>query len=187
MDKLTGQIATFANALTYDHLGEEISHRATQRLIDALGCALGAHDCEPAEIGRRLAAGQTAGKFAGQAICELVESAELEEALKTLRSLRLGHGVHVRVEGEILRNREVFIQPETLGHIGQVGLRPLGILGNVDALDECRPARRPENAGEHSQRGCFSGAVRTDDAEEFTPTDIEREVVDRGQRSEVTT
>lgn len=68
MDKLTGQIANFANALTYDHLGEEISHRATQRLIDALGCALGAHDCEPAEIGRRLAAGQTAGKFAGRTL-----------------------------------------------------------------------------------------------------------------------
>ena len=68
MDKLTGQIATFANALTYDHLGDEIAHSATQRLIDALGCALGAYDCEPAEIGRRLAAGQTAGKFAGRTL-----------------------------------------------------------------------------------------------------------------------
>ena len=68
MDKLTGQIATFANALTYEHLGDEIAHKATQRLIDALGCALGAHDCEPAEIGRRLAMGQTAGKFGGRTL-----------------------------------------------------------------------------------------------------------------------
>ena len=57
MDKLTGQIANFVNALTYDHLGDEITHVTTQHLIDSLGCAFGAHDCEPAEIGRRLAAG----------------------------------------------------------------------------------------------------------------------------------
>ena len=68
MDKLTRQIAAFANGLRFDHLGEDIAHAATQRLIDALGCAVGAHDCEPAEIGRRLAAGQTAGKFAGRTL-----------------------------------------------------------------------------------------------------------------------
>ena len=68
MDKLTGQIATFANGLKFDDLGDDIAHAATQRLIDALGCAVGAHDCQPAEIGRRLAAGQTAGKFAGRTL-----------------------------------------------------------------------------------------------------------------------
>jgi 2-methylcitrate dehydratase len=68
MDRLTGQIAAFANGLRFDDLGEDIVHAATQRLIDALGCAVGAHDCEPAEIGRRLAAGQTAGKFAGRTL-----------------------------------------------------------------------------------------------------------------------
>lgn len=68
MDRLTGQIAAFANGLTFDDLGDEITHAANQRLIDALGCALGAHDCAPAEIGRRLAAGQTAGKFAGRTL-----------------------------------------------------------------------------------------------------------------------
>jgi 2-methylcitrate dehydratase len=68
MDQLTGQIAAFANGLRFDDLGDDVVHAATQRLIDALGCALGAHDCEPAEIGRRLAAGQTAGKFAGRTL-----------------------------------------------------------------------------------------------------------------------
>jgi 2-methylcitrate dehydratase len=68
MDKLTGQIAAFAHGLRFDHLSEPIAHAATQRLIDALGCAVGAHDCGPAEIGRRLAAGQTAGKFAGRTL-----------------------------------------------------------------------------------------------------------------------
>ena len=43
-------------------------HAATQRLIDALGCGLGAHDCEPAQIGRRLAAGETPGKYPGRVL-----------------------------------------------------------------------------------------------------------------------
>lgn len=68
MDQLTRQIATFANGLRFDNLNEEITRFATQHLIDAIGCALGAHDCEPAEIGRRLAAGQTPGKFAGRTL-----------------------------------------------------------------------------------------------------------------------
>lgn len=68
MDRLTEQIATFASTLAFDAVGDEVAHTATQRLIDALGCALGAHDCAPAEIGRRLAAGQTPGKFAGRTL-----------------------------------------------------------------------------------------------------------------------
>lgn len=68
MDRLTEQIADFATSLTFDDLGDEISDLVSQHLIDALGCALGAHDCEPSQIGRRLAAGQTAGKFAGRTL-----------------------------------------------------------------------------------------------------------------------
>nr|NKB20539.1 hypothetical protein [Alphaproteobacteria bacterium] len=68
MDGLTEQIASFATELTFDHLGDEIAHLGGQHLIDALGCALGAHDCQPAEIGRRLAAGQTPGMFAGRTL-----------------------------------------------------------------------------------------------------------------------
>lgn len=68
MDQLTEQIARFATELTFDHLGDEIAHLGGQHLIDALGCALGAHDCEPAAIGRHLAAGQTPGMFAGRTL-----------------------------------------------------------------------------------------------------------------------
>ena len=68
MDSLTGQIATFASTLNFDHLGDEVTHLATQRLVDALGCAYGAHDCRPSQIGRTLAAGQTPGKYAGRTL-----------------------------------------------------------------------------------------------------------------------
>ena len=63
MDKITHEIAEYSSASTFGDLTDESVHAATQRLIDSLGCALGAHDCEPAQIGRRLADGQLPGKY----------------------------------------------------------------------------------------------------------------------------
>ncbi len=68
MDKITGRIAEFAATLNFEDLDRETVHAATQRLVDSLGCALGAHGCEPAEIGRRLALGMTPGKYPGRAL-----------------------------------------------------------------------------------------------------------------------
>ena len=65
MDTITKKIAGYASSLSFNNLDEATRHAATQRLIDALGCGLGAHDCEPAQIGRRLSAGETPGKYAG--------------------------------------------------------------------------------------------------------------------------
>jgi 2-methylcitrate dehydratase len=65
MDNITKEIADFAAGLTFPALDGATVHAATQRLVDTLGCALGAFDCEPARIGRRVAAGQGAGHYAG--------------------------------------------------------------------------------------------------------------------------
>jgi 2-methylcitrate dehydratase len=69
MDTITRQIAEYASALTFQDLDTATVQAATQRLIDALGCALGAHDCEPAQIGRRIAQGQAAGRYPGHVVC----------------------------------------------------------------------------------------------------------------------
>jgi 2-methylcitrate dehydratase len=68
MDSITKKIAGYASSLSFNSLDEATRHAATQRLIDALGCGLGAHDCEPAQIGRRMAAGETPGKYAGRVL-----------------------------------------------------------------------------------------------------------------------
>jgi 2-methylcitrate dehydratase len=68
MDRITRQISEFASRLTFAELSSEAVHAAIQRLIDSLGCAIGAHDCEPAQIGRRLAAGQSPGKYGGRVL-----------------------------------------------------------------------------------------------------------------------
>ena len=69
MDSITRKISLYASALAFDDLPEEAVHAASQRLVDTLGCAIGAHDCEPAQIGRRLARGQTPGQYAGRVLC----------------------------------------------------------------------------------------------------------------------
>jgi len=69
MDTITRQIAEYASSAAFKDLDTATVHAATQRLIDALGCALGAADCEPAQIGRRLAAGQTPGLNPGSVLC----------------------------------------------------------------------------------------------------------------------
>jgi 2-methylcitrate dehydratase len=68
MDRITRQIAEFASQTTFTDLSSVAVHAAIQRLIDTLGCAIGAHDCEPAQIGRRLAAGQSPGKYGGRVL-----------------------------------------------------------------------------------------------------------------------
>jgi 2-methylcitrate dehydratase len=69
MDTITAQLAEYAVGAKFADLSAEAIHGAKQRLVDALGCALGACDCEPAQIGRRLAKGQTPGKYPGRALC----------------------------------------------------------------------------------------------------------------------
>jgi len=69
MDTITRQIAEYASSLSFQDLDTATVHAATQRLIDALGCALGAAHCEPAQIGRRLAHGQAAGRNPGYVLC----------------------------------------------------------------------------------------------------------------------
>ena len=69
MDTITDQIAEYAASTSFGDLTEEAVHSATQRLVDSLGCALGAYDCEPAAIGRRLASGQGPGKYPGRVLC----------------------------------------------------------------------------------------------------------------------
>jgi 2-methylcitrate dehydratase len=69
MDSITSQITEYASQARFEDLTDEAIHAAAQRLIDALGCAVGAYDCDPVQIGRRLANGQTAGKYPGRVLC----------------------------------------------------------------------------------------------------------------------
>jgi 2-methylcitrate dehydratase len=69
MDNLTRQIADFSADLTYRQLPSEVIAAATRFLVDSLACAIAAHDCEPAQMGLRLAHGAVPERFPGRIIC----------------------------------------------------------------------------------------------------------------------
>lgn len=54
-DRVLQQIVDFAAGLTFDEIPEAARDAARLRIVDSLGCAVGAWGCEAAEIGRRLA------------------------------------------------------------------------------------------------------------------------------------
>ncbi len=56
MNTLAKRLAAFAVALEYEDLPSAVIHEVKRRIIDSLGCALGALDAEPCVIARRLAA-----------------------------------------------------------------------------------------------------------------------------------
>ena len=69
MDKITSGLADYASNLRFKDADDVTIFAAIGRLVDSIGCALGAYNCEPAQIGRRLAAGQSSGKFPGRTLC----------------------------------------------------------------------------------------------------------------------
>jgi 2-methylcitrate dehydratase len=52
---LADRLAEYASNLSFDKLPDDAVLEAKRRVIDALGCALGAYDAEPAQIARKVA------------------------------------------------------------------------------------------------------------------------------------
>jgi hypothetical protein len=68
VDEVLDAITDFAALVTYDDLTDHATHAAKQRVIDALGCALGAQSAQTAEIGLRLAVPASSPRYAGRLI-----------------------------------------------------------------------------------------------------------------------
>ena len=59
MDPRTRELASYAAGLAYRELTSEAIHECKRRIIDTLGCAIGAYDSEPARIARKVARKQS--------------------------------------------------------------------------------------------------------------------------------
>src|SRR3977135_1712989 len=55
MDSSTGLIATFVHDLRFSDLPAAVVHDCKRRIIDTLGCGLGALETEPSRIARKVA------------------------------------------------------------------------------------------------------------------------------------
>lgn len=52
MDRFLDALSSYAVSLTFEELPPEVIHEAKRRIIDVLGCAMGAYTAKPAEIAR---------------------------------------------------------------------------------------------------------------------------------------
>lgn len=52
--ELAQRLATYAKSLSFENLAEKVVHEAKRRVLDALGCAIGAFDAEPVKIVREI-------------------------------------------------------------------------------------------------------------------------------------
>ena len=69
MDNLTCQIANFAYELKFAQLPQDVVAATTRFMVDSLACAIAAHDCEPAQMGLRLARGAAPLMYPERIIC----------------------------------------------------------------------------------------------------------------------
>lgn len=75
MDPILDSLADFATRLKYADLPANAVNAGKERMLDALGCALGAFDCETAAIGRSLAGAAARPELAGRIIGERTAAA----------------------------------------------------------------------------------------------------------------
>lgn len=66
VDQILQQLTDFSTGLRYADLPANAVTAAKERLLDTLGCAIGAHDCDIAEIGRALAGPAARPDLAGR-------------------------------------------------------------------------------------------------------------------------
>ena len=65
---IAGNLAEYVNSMRYEDLDEKVIHEAKRRIIDALGCSIGAFNAEPVRIVREMAK-NVAGKKSATILC----------------------------------------------------------------------------------------------------------------------
>ena len=76
LDPILDGFASFASTLSYGDLPPSAVTASKERLLDSMGCALGAYDCDTAEVGRKLAGPAARDELAGR----MLGSSELAAA-----------------------------------------------------------------------------------------------------------
>ena len=66
MDPILANRAAFSNTLTFQDLPAVAVTAARDRLLDAIACAIGAHECDTATVGRSLAGAAAHRPWAGR-------------------------------------------------------------------------------------------------------------------------
>ncbi len=118
-------------------------------------------------------------KFSRQTGAKLAHPRGSQQFRSALVSLFPVHAKQVGIKADVLINRQILIQAESLRHVTEVMLGAFGIANHVGACDDRTTFVRRHDSGEHTQRRGLAGAIGTHQAEDFSGTNIEAEMIDR--------
>lgn len=121
-----------------------------------------------------------AGKLAGEAAGEPFEAHHFQKFLVPGRPRLLRHPVEVGVEVHIFLDREIFIETELLGHVGNAALDLLGVLHAVFTQHREAAIRRIHEPRNEAHEGGLPGAIWADDRRELPPLHRKVDMVQGG-------
>ena len=124
------------------------------------------------------AALHAAGEVAGEDVARVEEVDDLERALDSTGAPEGTDAVQRRNESDVLLCRQVLVEAEQLGHVGEPAAHSAAEAHRVLAQDGDLALASAERAGEHPDRRRLAGSARADDAEDRPRVDLERQVVD---------
>src|SRR6185312_5947348 len=116
----------------------------------------------------------SAGQRAGELVLPPREPEVVDRAIH--RGLAIVHRIHARGELEILADREVLPEGESLRHVTDVALDELGLPANVVAEAGAAAGVRREETAHEADRRRLAAAVRSEEAEDLALHDAHREV-----------
>ena len=112
----------------------------------------------------------------------LPEPDHLEHLAHPVGHPRLGHAVQLGVEAQVLLGGEVGVEGRVLEHQPDVAADVGALADDVVAGDAGRAGGRLGQRAQHLDRGRLAGAVGPEEPEDLAGLDLERDLVDRGQR-----
>ena len=129
--------------------------------------------------GERDALAHAAGQFAGIAVLETVEPDQRDEMPRALGALGARHADELEREGDVVDHRAPGKGRFLLEHHADRFVRA----GNGLAGDADHALVMAEQPADDVEQSRLAAAGRADDREEFARPDLERDVVDRGDRA----
>src|ERR1700730_19256505 len=121
---------------------------------------------------------EAAGEGVDRLVAAIREVDQLEQVVDDNLASLPGLPVAGGVEVEILANRELVVDAEEVGHVAEPAVNTLRFPAHVGAVDEGAAGGRLEKCGEDSQSGRLARAVGSDEAEDLSLRDAERDVVE---------
>ena len=96
----------------------------------------------------------------------------------------LGDGIHPGDEAHELAGGQLSVEEWLVGDVGELGLGRTALFGQPMAADGDLSAVGAEETGEHFDCCSFPGAVGTEECEDLSGGDAQRDAVDGSQASE---